>query len=60
MRYLILFRPIINIWVRYYDLETIMTQTTLKGINYVTYFKDYVTFSEVNRIIIVSQFFFKT
>jgi hypothetical protein len=26
-------------------------------INYVTYFKDYVTFSEVNRINIVSQFF---
>ena len=28
-----------------------------EGINYVTYFKDYVTFSEVNRINIVSQFF---
>ena len=33
--------------------------STLIDIDYVTYFKDYVTFPEINRIIIVSQFFSK-
>jgi len=62
--------PIFSIWKSFANrscrknygpsrYETLKAQTTLKGINYVTYFKDYVTFSEVNRINIVSQFFSK-
>ena len=60
--------PIFSIWKSFANrscrknygpsrYETLKAQTNLKGVNYVTYFKDYVTFSEVNRINIVSQFF---
>jgi hypothetical protein len=39
--------------------QTLKTQTIRKCVNYVTYSKYFVTLSEVNRIIIVSQKFFQ-